>query len=56
MLKKFELNTFLLSNNILREILKSNLLKGDYKNINNIKKQFIALKGHIRLKKAIKYF
>lgn len=28
--KKFELNNFLLPNDILREILKSNLTKGDY--------------------------
>jgi hypothetical protein len=35
--KKFELDKAkLLSNNILREILKNNLLKGDYETINNI--------------------
>lgn len=46
--KKFELNNFSLPNNILRDILKSNLLKGDYEIIdniirysNNIEEQFI---------------
>jgi hypothetical protein len=34
--KKFELNNFLLPNNILRKLLKSNLLKGNYEIINNI--------------------
>jgi hypothetical protein len=49
--KKFELNNFSLSNNILRELLKNNLLKGDYEIIDNIIRYSYSIEEQF-----IKYF